>query len=431
MSVILEKLLDVHLGAGGYALLMSATLGATARHRWLHHGRRDADAPPSHHAAVLVPYPAVSSTSRDSEASIVDAGENNQDKVVNVAARGTMGDFRDTARLALDAARAGAKVLVVRNTVGYAVSTQEALEEQAGPEDAGLLFTVNGIPTLHHGRFATGDRRRLDQVVERRLGRNRPADGGIVIGTQTLEQSLDIDADLLITDLCPVDVLLQRIGRLHRHRRHDRPGGYAAPQCIVLTPGDDLSPLLEKVSGQNANGLGPRGGVYRSLQILEATRRLIAEHPQWRIPEMNRSLVEGATHPECLQAITAEMGPEWREHEINTEGGYIADQQTAQWHCIKFDKSFFTDNQEIHFASNDEQIRTRLGDDRVDVVFDPPPASSFDPSQAIERLAISVRWLGEATVSDPVDTQTTSDGGFEFAIGQRRFRYDRLGLRRV
>ena len=91
-------------------------------------------------------------------------------------------------------------------TVGYAIQTQQALEELAGPQDTGLLFSVKGITTLHHGRFGAADRRLLDDMVEALIGKSRQAGGRIVVGTQTLEQSLDIDADLLITDLCPVDV---------------------------------------------------------------------------------------------------------------------------------------------------------------------------------------------------------------------------------
>lgn len=131
-----------------------------------------------------------------------------------------------------------------------------------------------------------------------------------------MEQSLDIDADLLITDLCPTDVLLQRIGRLHRHPRSDRPAGYHAPACIVLTPeGSDLSGLFK--GGPDRNGLGPHGHVYKDLRILEATRRLIGEYPRWSIPRMNRELVDRATHPAVVEGITkpAFMQPTARSKE--------------------------------------------------------------------------------------------------------------------
>ena len=419
MSTILEHLLRAHVAAGGYAMLMSATLGSVARCRWL-----GCAEPPPLAEAISTPYPAISMPE-----GIIAAGENGYAKTVAVEALPAMSDFADTARRALEAARAGAKVLVVRNTVGHAIQTQKALEELAGPEDAGLLFSVHGITTLHHGRFAVGDRRLLDDAIEGLLGKNRQADGRIVVGTQTLEQSLDIDADLLITNLCPVDVLLQRIGRLHRHTRQDRPHGYETPACVVLTPGDDLSPLL--TSGQNANGLGPYGHVYGNVQTLEATRRLIDEYPEWRIPEMNRELVERATHPDALEAITTEMGEAWRAHANSTEGGYIGDKQTARGNLVRLDKSFFgEDNRDVVFGSAEERIRTRLGDDRIDVAFDPLPASPFDPSREIDKLAVSADWLKGQEVPETVET-TASEGGFDFSVGDRKFRYDRYGLRRV
>ena len=426
MGVVLQRLLDAHTGAGGYALLMSATLGSAARERWL---RSDADGTgdmPSMDAAIDTPYPAVSTA-----AGTRDVGENGQDKAVDISATPEMGNFEDVARRALVAARAGAKVLVVRNTVGYAIATQQRVEELAG-EDTGRLFAVKGIPTLHHGRFAAGDRRLLDRRVEELLGKGkdtRPTGGVIVVGTQTLEQSLDIDADLLITDLCPVDVLLQRIGRLHRHPRSDRPAAYGKAQCIVLTPADgDLARLLKQTS--NVNGLGPNGYVYRSLHTLEATRRLVDRHPVWRIPEMNRMLVERATHPDALDAITAELGADWKAHAGETAGGYYADRQTALSHVVQFGNAFFPEweNRKIVFRANEESIRTRLGDERVEIMLDTLQDSPFG-GNPIDKVTMPRRWLGKVIPKDPVTPQSTSEG-FEFGIDSRRFRYDRWGLHR-
>ena len=160
-------------------------------------------------------------------------GENQRQKTVDIAAAPLMHDFRAAER-ALEAARAGAKVLVVRNTATYAIGAQQAVEERAASDgDRALLFACRDIPTLHHGRFAADDRHCWIARWRRGWAENAApaARFAVIVGTQTLEQSLDIDADLLITDLCPTDVLLQRIGRLHRHPRSDRPAGYHAPAC--------------------------------------------------------------------------------------------------------------------------------------------------------------------------------------------------------
>ena len=77
----------------------------------------------------------------------------------------------------------------------------------------------------------------------------------------------------------------------------------------------------------------------------------------------------------------------------------------------------------------EERIRTRLGDDRIDVCFDPPPKSPLDGSLRIEKLAVSARWLGGAEIPETVAV-VPADGGSTFTIGDRRFIYNRLGLRR-
>ena len=424
MRRILEALLDAHIGAGGYALLMSATLGSDARHRLLTRSPMSALDAPNIDDAVKAAYPSVATVGDG----IRPTGENDRPKRVVMEALPAMQDFDQTAQLALQAARAGAKTLVIRNTVRNAIATQQAIERAAG-DDADALFACNGKRTLHHSRFAAPDRHMLDKAVEALLGKGAPSKGCVVVGTQTLEQSLDIDADLLITDLCPADVLLQRIGRLHRHQRDTRPDRYGQARCIVLTPmSGDLSPLLSR----SVNGLGT---VYKDLRILEATRRLIHENPEWRIPEMNRSLVENATHPTALEAITAALGDDWRVHANNVEGELIADTMTAGGVIVRRDKTFYEDNRDIVFGDMQQQIRTRLGDEGIEVEFTPQPESPFDASVSIEKLTIPAHLLRgqalDAAVNEEPIAPTTDADGFRFSINGANFRYDRLGLRRI
>ena len=74
----------------------------------------------------------------------------------------------------------------------------------------------------------------------------------------------------------------------------------------------------------------------------------------------------------------------------------------------------------------EETVRTRLGEDRLEVAFEAQPPSPFDLTRRIDRLELPLRWLSGAEVPEKVET-TPTDGGFEFAVGSHKFRYDRLG----
>lgn len=92
-----------------------------------------------------------------------------------------------------------------------------------------------GLPQIVlHSAFLAPDRTRLEERLQAAIGKGaeRP-EKLVVIGTQVLEQSLDIDFDVLFTDIAPVDLILQRMGRLHRHDIH-RPTGLATPTTYVL-----------------------------------------------------------------------------------------------------------------------------------------------------------------------------------------------------
>jgi CRISPR-associated endonuclease/helicase Cas3 len=103
----------------------------------------------------------------------------------------------------------GGCALVVRNTVRRVLDTAAALQQWFGVD-----------VSVAHSRFIVADRLRNDAELLHRFGPqgDRPA-RHIVVASQVVEQSLDVDFDLLITDLAPTDLVLQRMGRLHRHAR--------------------------------------------------------------------------------------------------------------------------------------------------------------------------------------------------------------------
>jgi CRISPR-associated endonuclease/helicase Cas3 len=415
MTEVQSQLLKVHLRRSGYAMLMSATLGAVARAKWM--GRRT----PRFVEAVAAPYPTVWGRSEVAAHGVLNSQRR---KTVAMETVATMA-AKDAASRGVAAARGGARVLIVRNTVKAAIETWNAV--RAVGDDRLLLRVADG-PALHHGRFAPEDRKLLDEAVEAALSpqAERRAQGGVIaIGTQTLEQSLDIDADLLITDLCPVDVLLQRIGRLHRHDL-TRPHGFETPHCIVLVPEAGLAPLL-KPAFQNGLGGWDSGGVvegiYTDLSILELTRRLVEVEPQWSIPEDNRRLVESAIHPEQIEALHAELGRAWTDYSSRIVGKNMADAGAAKNVALPVDEPFT----EVQFPSDEERIRTRLGGEGARVVFAEPVVGPF--RQPIGSVTLPAHWSRGIDTREAVQAQGVNDNSeIHFRVGEAHFRYRREGL---
>lgn len=105
---------------------------------------------------------------------------------------------------------------------------------------------------LCHSRFIATDRSEREAEIVSLLGRDgsvRP-DRLILVGTQVLEQSLDIDFDLLVTDLAPIDLMLQRVGRLHRHQR-TRPPALERTQLLIRGVKDWRAAPIEAIRGSS------------------------------------------------------------------------------------------------------------------------------------------------------------------------------------
>ncbi|WP_370064433.1 CRISPR-associated helicase Cas3' [Streptacidiphilus sp. MAP5-3] len=154
---------------------------------------------------------------------------------------------------------------VVCNTVATAQATRRAIQA-AYP----CVRTV-----LLHARMPAWQRDQITNLVEQWAGcgpdpanpQPRPAFPFVVVATQVIEQSLDVDFDVLLSDLAPIALPLQRVGRCHRHSRPHRPAWAREPVLHVLTPTGALPPrewgevydasLLRRTRDQLARLTGP------------------------------------------------------------------------------------------------------------------------------------------------------------------------------
>ncbi|MFV2022413.1 CRISPR-associated helicase Cas3' [Micromonospora sp. LOL_023] len=200
-------------------------------------------------------------------------------------------DTRAVVALLADRLREGGCALVIRNTVRRAQQTYQALAPVFG-----------GDVRLLHARLTAGERADRTERALRALG--APDDDRverpqrlIVVATQVAEQSFDVDADILVTDLAPIDLLLQRIGRVHRHERPEsaRPGPLRLPAAVVTgvrtRPGE--APVF------------PRGSerIYGRYPLLRAAALTVdaAGGAGWSIPADVPDLVDrGYGADECV-----------------------------------------------------------------------------------------------------------------------------------
>ncbi|WP_213793727.1 CRISPR-associated helicase Cas3' [Klebsiella aerogenes] len=168
---------------------------------------------------------------------------------------------------ALRRAELGQQVLWIENTVAEA--QQRYLDMASRAVDAGCEIG------LLHSRFTPQHRNRHEQRWVALYGRagwaQRQRCGRILVGTQVLEQSLDIDADFLVSRFAPTDMLLQRLGRLWRHAETPRHAS-ATAECWLL------SPALDCALANPGSAFGMSAMVYspyvlcRSLDVWKALR---------------------------------------------------------------------------------------------------------------------------------------------------------------
>ncbi|MBK5290354.1 MAG: CRISPR-associated helicase Cas3' [Acidobacteriia bacterium] len=135
----------------------------------------------------------------------------------------------------IDLLSGGGCAAVICNTVAQAQETYRELRRVFDQQPEAVRPELE----LFHARFILEDRQRIEKQVFERFGPGNGARPGkaVLVATQVVEQSLDLDFDLMVSELAPVDFLLQRSGRLHRHERNARPQRLATPCLWIIDPG--------------------------------------------------------------------------------------------------------------------------------------------------------------------------------------------------
>lgn len=220
MSCYLERALE-WLGIYGVpVILLSATLPSRRRAKLIeaYHGRKITSAPEGWRDSKA--YPLLTYIDGDS----VKQCEIPVD-TIGKEIRIVQGKIKDIDKILKEKLAEGGCAGIIVNTVALAQEIARNLREKM-PDYPILLV---------HARFTMADRQQIEEELLCRIGKSSVPETRrlIVIGTQILEQSLDIDFDFLITQLAPMDLLLQRIGRLHRHGYRERPKPLKEPVCVV------------------------------------------------------------------------------------------------------------------------------------------------------------------------------------------------------
>jgi CRISPR-associated endonuclease/helicase Cas3 len=207
-------------------------------------------------------------------------------------------------------AESGAMVGVVCNLVADA----QNLAQQLGDKTK--------VPVdLFHSRFRFRDRMQRESEVLKTYGKNAKRQGRILVATQVIEQSLDLDFDWLVSQLCPIDLLFQRLGRLHRHA-NNRPSCCTDKKCAIVVPADD--PL----------DFGDSQWVYQNTRALCRTHLLLEQNNPLIFPKAYRDLIEQVYQEDPWPDEPEEYEMLFEKYKREQEGKHYAAIQLAHAHSV-------------------------------------------------------------------------------------------------
>lgn len=242
MSTLIERLVEWLAALHCSVVLLSATLPSDRRRALLKAYQRGAGIAETHEPAGT-PYPRISVVSPSGAEVLPFEASAANHRTLQI--KWYEDDPANLGNYLSERLAQGGCAAVICNTVNRAQQVYQALKSYFPSEDAG-----DGSPELDllHARFLHDDRIVRERRVLQRFGHPRAQVEGapvqrpkraVLVSTQIIEQSLDLDFDVMVSDLAPVDLLLQRAGRLCRHGRPERPTHFLPPTLCVLSPNSD------------------------------------------------------------------------------------------------------------------------------------------------------------------------------------------------
>jgi len=349
MSRILECLVEKQASDGNITILLSATLSQQQRDRLVAAFAKGAK---SRVEAPLLGYDDYPWLTQVTDSAVVSQHVETRKEVERSVKVGWMHSEQECIERIEQAVSLGKCIAWIRNSVDDAIGIyRQLLAREVIPAESLLLF---------HSRFAFHDRQRIENQSLTQFGKKGSAQrvGKVLIATQVIEQSLDIDLDEMISDLAPVDLLIQRAGRLQRHIR-DRNGllkasgqdERTAPELLIFAPEWDDSPREDWFSGAMRNS----AYVYPDHGRLWLTQRVLREQGAIRMPQSARLLIES------VYGEDVDMPEGFAKTEQLQEGKYYCDRAFAKQNIINFAPGYSPESSDFL----PEKLSTRLAEESV------------------------------------------------------------------
>jgi CRISPR-associated endonuclease/helicase Cas3 len=227
---------------------------------------------------------------------------------------------------------------------------------------------------LFHSRFAMIDRSRIENAASYNFGKKSGSTertGRILIATQVVEQSLDLDFDVMISDLAPIDLLIQRAGRIHRHARYKNgliktetgaSDERSAPSIAIYAPEFLSKPNSSWLSGEFKG----TAAVYKHIGRLWITQKILKEKTEtggWSMPDDARTLIESVygetaetSIPDSLQKAT-----------IRAEGEEQAKEGMGHLSALILKKGYCRGAVRVDQWNEDDKVQTRLSEENHEI----------------------------------------------------------------